>query len=58
MTSKGSIRDKNSMGRSVVVIFACEIIQIFSIQFYVDRAVHKCNFKLVIKGGEGGAEVT
>jgi hypothetical protein len=39
---------KNSLGRSAVVFCASEIIKLFSVQFYVDRAVHKCNFRIVI----------
>jgi hypothetical protein len=48
VTSNGLIKVKNSLGRSVVVPCACEIIQLFCVQFYVDRAVHKCNFRLVM----------
>ena len=50
MKSNGRIKVKNSLGRSAVVFCACEIIQLFSVQFYVHRAVHKCNFRLVING--------
>jgi hypothetical protein len=39
---------KNTLGSSTVVSCACKI-SLFSVAFYLVRAVHKFNFRLVIK---------
>jgi hypothetical protein len=40
---------KNTLGSSAVVLFACDIIQLFSLVFYVVKAAHKFDFTPVIK---------
>jgi hypothetical protein len=47
--SNRCIRVKNTLHWSAVVFCACEIIRLFSLSFCVFRAVHKFNFRLVIK---------
>jgi len=48
MTSNRCIPVKNTAGSSAVVFCACEIIQLFSVLFYVFRAKHKFDFRLVM----------
>ena len=49
MSTNQCIPIKNTLGSSAVVLFACDIIQLFSVVFYVVKAAHKFDFTPVIK---------
>jgi hypothetical protein len=48
VTTNWHIPFKNTLDPYAVVLFACEIRQLFFIVFYVVRAVHTCGFRLDI----------
>jgi hypothetical protein len=49
VTSNRCIHFKNTLGLSAAVFCACQIIQLLSVPFRVDRAVHKFDFRLVTR---------
>ena len=49
MTTNRCIPVKNTLGRSAVVFYACELVQLFSVVFCVGRAVRTRSFRLVIQ---------
>ena len=49
VTCNRCISVKNTLGRSVVVFFACVVVQLCPVVFCVVRAAYKFDFRLVIK---------